>query len=42
MRSRSGIAIAYAGAALIGVAGILLSVIVFFQTAHGFASEPHP
>jgi hypothetical protein len=39
VRSRSGIAIAYAGAALIGMAGILLSVIVFFQTAHGFGSQ---
>ena len=39
MRSRSGIAIAYAGAALIGVAGILLSVVVFLQTAHTFGSQ---
>jgi hypothetical protein len=39
VHSRSGIAIAYAGAALIGVAGILLSVVVFLQTAHTFGSQ---
>ena len=39
VRSRSGIAIAYTGAALIGLAGILLSVIVFLQTAHGLGSQ---
>jgi hypothetical protein len=39
VRSRSGIAIAYAGAALIGIAGILLSVLVFLQTTHPFGSQ---
>src|SRR5437879_3811125 len=39
VRSRSGLAIAYAGAALIAAAGILLSVLVFLQTAHSVGPQ---
>lgn len=37
-----GIAAAYLGAVLIGVAGILLSVLIFVQTAHNLGPFPLP